>query len=85
MASLVCGMMSKTVGLTSSIGVALLLSPECKLGGGVHVPNKPEVFDYCLDRLADEGIHFVEATTVAPNDDQLSCEEQAEAAAAACS
>jgi hypothetical protein len=58
-------MMSRTVGLTASIGLQLVLSEGGALGGGVHAPTKPEVYEYTLDMLAKEGVTFVETTRVA--------------------
>ena len=53
-------MMSRTVGLTASIGLDLLLQKDSELTGGVHTPTKPEVYEFCLDKLAEEGVTFVE-------------------------
>jgi len=53
--------MSRTVGLTASIGLDMLMQHGGAVGSGVLTPTQPEVYNFCLGKLAEEGITFVES------------------------
>lgn len=59
--------MARTVGLTAAIGAELMLDPINPLAEqatGVLVPTKKTVYKPALERLAQEGLIFQEASTV---------------------
>jgi len=56
--------MSKTVGLTSAIGLTRVMDQGAAPLAGVLAPTERSVYEYALAKLAEEGLGFLEDTKV---------------------
>ena len=69
--------MSRTVGLTAALGVCRLLEPPTDATPqlqGVLRPTLASVYEYCLPRLADEGLSFTESRSLCPASQPVAAE-----------